>query len=113
VPSIYAGIAGIELMREIGIAETREHVQALNSRLIEGLDDLRATVVTPRRPKRRGALICVKSADAEELVAALGREGIVTSSRDGNLRVSAHAYNSFQDVDDVIAALARHKKLLA
>jgi selenocysteine lyase/cysteine desulfurase len=112
VPSIYAGIAGIELMREIGIAETREHVQALNSRLIEGLDDLRATVVTPRRPKRRGALICVKSADAEELVAALGREGIVTSSRDGNLRISAHAYNSFQDVDDVVAALARHKKLL-
>ena len=26
VPSIYAGIAGIELMQEIGIAETREHV---------------------------------------------------------------------------------------
>ena len=25
-PSIYAGIAGIELMQEIGIAETREHV---------------------------------------------------------------------------------------
>src|SRR5213075_1204542 len=29
VPSIYGGIAGMELMKEIGIAETREHVQAL------------------------------------------------------------------------------------
>ena len=112
VPSIYAGIAGIELMQEIGIEDTRKHVLGLNSRLLEGLDELRATVVTPRRPKRRGALICVKSLDAPELVAALGREGIVTSERDGSLRISAHAYNSTEDVDELLAALARHKKLL-
>src|SRR5215217_5609502 len=30
IPAIYAGIAGMELMEEIGIAETREHVNALN-----------------------------------------------------------------------------------
>jgi selenocysteine lyase/cysteine desulfurase len=112
VPSIYAGVAGIELMQEIGIDDTRKHVLELNSRLLEGLDELRAKVVTPRRPKRRGALVCVKSLDAPELVAALGREGIVTSERDGNLRVSPHAYNSSEDVDEVLAALRRHKKLL-
>src|ERR687885_2900219 len=44
VPAIYAGIAGIELMQEIGIAETRAHVNDLNERLIAGLDDLGATV---------------------------------------------------------------------
>ena len=110
---IVSGIAGIELMQEIGIEDTRKHVLALNARLLEGLDELRATVVTPRRPKRRGALICVKSLDASELVAALGREGVVTSERDGNLRISAHAYNSTEDMDELLAALARHKKLLA
>ena len=113
VPPIYAGIAGIELMEEIGIAETREHVNGLNSRLLEGLDELRARVVTPRRPKRRSALICVASLDAPALVAALRREGIVTSSRDGNLRISAHCYNSVEDVDAVLASLARHRRLLA
>src|SRR3989440_593115 len=71
VPAIYAGIAGIELMREIGIAETREHVQALNAHLLDGLDELQAEVVTPRAPERRGALLCVKSTDARALVAAL------------------------------------------
>src|SRR3954464_5337548 len=80
VPAIYAGIAGIELMKEIGVQETRDHVLALNSRLIDGLDDLRLKLVTPRRPKRRGALICVASYDAPALVEALRREGIVTSS---------------------------------
>jgi selenocysteine lyase/cysteine desulfurase len=113
IPAIYAGIAGIELMEEIGIADTREHVNALNSRMLDGLDELRARVVTPRRPKRRGALICVAALDAPALVAALRREGIVTSERDGNLRISAHCYNSVEDVDAVLASLARHRRLLA
>jgi selenocysteine lyase/cysteine desulfurase len=113
IPSIYAGIAGIELIEEIGVADTREHVLALNHRLIEGLDELKATIVTPRRPRRRGALLCVKARDVKELVVALRREGIVTSERDDNLRISAHAYNSFEDVDAVLAALKRHRRLLA
>jgi selenocysteine lyase/cysteine desulfurase len=113
IPAIYAGIAGMNLMEEIGIAETREHVLGLNSRLIDELDELKATLATPRRPKNRGALVCVRSTDAPALVDALGREGIVTSSRDGNLRISAHAYNSADDVDEVLAALARHRRLLA
>jgi selenocysteine lyase/cysteine desulfurase len=113
VPSIYAGIAGIELMQEIGIAETREHVQALNAQLVDGLDELQANVVTPRAPEHRGALICVKSTDAKALVVALGDEGIVTSDRDDNLRISAHCYNTVEDVDTVLAALQRHRKLLA
>jgi selenocysteine lyase/cysteine desulfurase len=113
IPAIYAGIAGVELMQEIGIAETREHVQALNADLLEGLDELGATVVTPRDPERRGALICVKSTDAHELVAVLGGEGIVTSERDGNLRISAHCYNTREDVDTVLAMLRRHRNLVA
>src|SRR5712691_725940 len=113
VPAIYAGIAGIELMKEIGIAETREHVNELNAHLIDVLDELKATVVTPRCPERRGALVCAKSKDANALVAALGREGIVTSERDSNLRISAHAYNSVEDADAVLASLQRHRKLLA
>jgi selenocysteine lyase/cysteine desulfurase len=113
IPSIYAGIAGIELMQEIGIAETQEHVLELNERLISGVDELGGTVVTPKQPERHGALICIRSTNVDELVSALARDGIVTSSRDGNLRVSAHSYNSTEDVDAVLAALARHRGLLA
>ncbi|MDX6408813.1 MAG: hypothetical protein QOE13_1884 [Gaiellaceae bacterium] len=113
IPSIYAGIAGIELMQEIGIAETREHVLALNAHLLDGLDELQAKVVTPRAPESRGALICVKSTDAPALVSVLGEEGIVTSDRDNNLRISAHCYNTVEDADAVLAALQRHRKLLA
>jgi selenocysteine lyase/cysteine desulfurase len=113
VPAIYAGVAGIELMQEIGIAATREHVTGLTEQLIAGVDDLGGFVVTPRAPERRGALVCVRSTDAQVLVRALGEDGIVTSERDGNLRISPHAYNIDQDIDTLLAALARHRELLA
>jgi selenocysteine lyase/cysteine desulfurase len=113
VPSIYAGIAGIGLMREIGIEETRGHVLGLTELLMDGVEELGGRVVTPREPERRGALVCVKSTDEHALVAALAEDGIVTSSRDGNLRVSPHAYNTEDEIRTVLAALERHRSLLA
>ena len=112
IPAIYGGIAGIELLQEIGIADTRRHVLALTDRLIEGVDDLGGIVVTPRRHEGRGALVCVASTDAPALVDAMQADGIVTSERDGNLRVSPHAYNTAEDIDAVVAGLARHRRLL-
>src|SRR5712691_1709611 len=100
-------------MEEIGIAETQKHVRKLNELLMDGVDDLSGTVVTPRDPNRRGALVCIKSTDAERLVAELAAEGIVTSSRDGNLRVSPHAYNTPEDVKTVLWELGRRPELLA
>jgi selenocysteine lyase/cysteine desulfurase len=112
VPAIYAGIAGVELIQEIGIAATREHVNALNDRLIAGVDELGGVVATPREAERRGALVCIASTNAPGLVAALAEDGIVTSDRDGNLRISAHAYNIDEDIDAVLASLARNRELL-
>jgi selenocysteine lyase/cysteine desulfurase len=112
IPSIYAGIAGIELMREIGIEETEAHVRELNALLVAGLDELGARVVTPRSPDQRGALVCVASTDVDRLVAAMGEGGVVASSRDGNLRLSAHCYNTAEDVNTVLDLLARNRSLL-
>jgi selenocysteine lyase/cysteine desulfurase len=113
IPSIYAGIAGLELVQEMGVAETEKHVRGLTAQLLEGVEELGGRVVTPRDPERRGPLVAVASRDEHALVAALRAEGIVTSSRAGNLRVSPHGYNSAEDVEAVLAALGRHRDLLA
>ncbi len=112
IPPIYAGIAGIELMQEIGIAETEAHVRELNAILRSGLEELGGRVVTPRAPEQSGALVCVASKDVNALVAALAAEGVVTSSRDDNLRISAHCYNTAEDVRTVLDLLARNRELL-
>ena len=113
VPSIYAGIAGMELMDEIGVAETEEHVRGLTERLLGGLDELGARVVTPRDPAARGPMTAIAASDEHALVAALAERDVVVSCRDGNLRVSPHCYNTRDDVDAVLDALARNRQLLA
>jgi selenocysteine lyase/cysteine desulfurase len=113
VPSLYAGVAGISLVAETGVPAVEAHIHALGDRLLDGLEELGATVVTPRDPTRRGPLVCVRSTDVGALVGALGGERIVVSSREDKLRVALHFYNVEEDVDTLLAALARHRALLA
>ena len=112
VPSIYAGVAGMDLMDEIGVAATEQHVATLTDRLIEGLDRIGAKMVTPRDTAKRGPMIAVATTDANAMVAALAEDRILTTPRDGNIRLSWHCYNSVADVDAVIEGLDRHSDLL-
>ena len=113
VPNIYAGLAGMSIVEEAGQAAIEEHISGLTARLIDGLDELGASVVTPRDPQRRGPLVCVKSTDVRTLVDTLDAARIVCSERDSNLRISLHLYNVDEDVDTILAALRRHRHLLA
>ena len=113
VPSLYPGVAGMQLIAEVGVPAIEAHVRRLNDRLLEGLDALGATVVTPRGDGEHGPLICVLSTDPNTLVAALAAEHIVTSTRDSNLRISLHLYNVEEDVDRILAALSANRALLA
>jgi selenocysteine lyase/cysteine desulfurase len=88
-------------------------VRGLVDRLFEGLDELGASVATPRDPAGRGPLVCVRSTDVNALVAALAADRIVVSSREDKARIALHLYNTADDVDTLLAALARHRALLA
>jgi selenocysteine lyase/cysteine desulfurase len=113
VPSIYAGVAGASIIAEAGTAAIERHVDGLAGRLIDGLDALGATTVTPRAPEERGPLVCVRSTDVDALLRNLAGDRIVASSRDGNLRIALHLYNTDDDVDVVLSALERQRPLLA
>jgi len=113
VPALYAGVAGVSLVAEAGVPAIEAHVHALGERLIDGLRELEATVVTPSEAAQRGPLVCVRSTDVEALVAALAEERIVVSSREDKARIALHLYNVEEDVDTLLAALARNRSLLA
>ncbi len=113
VPNIYGGLAGMAIVEEVGTAAIEAHVSALNSRLIEGLEELGATVVTPRDPARRGPLVCLRSHDALGLVTELAAEGVVVSARDENVRIAAHLYNTEEDIDRTLEALRTQRALIA
>jgi selenocysteine lyase/cysteine desulfurase len=112
VPSLYPGVAGMELVAEVGVPAIEEHVRGLVDLLFAGLEELGATVATPRDPAEHGPLICVVSTDPSALVDALAAERIVTSTRDTNLRISLHLYNVEEDIDRILAVLAANRDLL-
>ncbi len=110
VPSLYAAAAGIELMLEIGVPATATHVETLTAQLRAGVAELGGQVVTPI--DWHGPMIAVASTDEHAHVAALEAEQIVVSSRDSNVRISPHCYNTPEDMDRVLAGLHRHRHLL-
>jgi selenocysteine lyase/cysteine desulfurase len=113
VPALYAGVAGVSLVESAGVAAIEAHVAGLVERLLDGLDELGATVATPREPARRGPLVCVRSTDVDALVSTLADDAIVVSSREDKARIALHLYNIEEDVDRLLAALTRHRALLA
>ena len=112
VPNIYAGLAGMGIVEEVGVATIEAHVKGLADRLLTGLEELGATVATPRGDGEYGPLVCVASTDPHALVMELQRERIVTSERDTNLRISLHLYNVEEDIDRILEALAERRALL-
>jgi selenocysteine lyase/cysteine desulfurase len=113
VPNIFGGIAGMSIVEDVGPRAIEEHVRALNTRLIEGLSELGASVVTPRDPELRGPLVCVRSTDVDALVNALAAERVIASSRDTNLRIAPHLYSTEDDVDRLLRVLRARRELLA
>ena len=114
MPNIYAGIAGMGLVQAAGVEAIQSHVRGLNERLLAGLDELGAAVATPRPEEQRGALVCVRSTDVSALVAALARgpdrrppRAIPTSASPRTSTTSRRTSTA------LLAALARHRRLLA
>jgi selenocysteine lyase/cysteine desulfurase len=113
VPSLYPGVAGMELIADVGVPAIEAHVGGLVDRLFAGLDEIGATVATPRGEGEHGPLVCVVSTDPNALVDALAAEHIVTSTRDSSVRISLHLYNVEDDVDRIVDALLANAPLLA
>ncbi len=113
VPNIYAGLAGMKLIRSIGLGDIAAHIAGLAAEIKERATERGFQVVTPLDPARHGALITLRSTDVHTLVKHLDAEGVVVSSRDDNLRISPHIYNNLSDIDRLFEALDEHRDLMA
>ena len=112
VPNAYAALAALELLNRIGYDAVGKQVDHLASRFAAAAHDAGFVVRTPSAPERRGPLVVVQAMDAPALVAKLAARGIVASNRGNGLRVAFHAYNTSEDVDVVLSALAAQSLLL-
>jgi selenocysteine lyase/cysteine desulfurase len=112
VPNIYAGVAGIKLIQSIGLEQIEAHIRELTGAIKEGAMRRGFNLVSPVDPAGHGALVTLRSHHVGMLVKRLQEDGIITSSRDNNLRLSPHIYNNLADVNRLMDCLTKHKELL-
>ena len=112
VPNVYAAIAGIKLIRSIGVDKIENHLRQITGAIKEGVMRRGFNLVSPVDPKRHGAMITVRSPSVDQLTKRLADDDIIVSPRDDNLRISPHFYNNQADVNKLIDCLTKHKELL-
>ena len=112
VPNLYATLAGIKVVQQVGPANIRREVLTLTNAIKEGAMRRGWNLVSPVDPNRHGALVTLRSHKVDLLVKWLAADDIIVSSRDDNLRISPHFYNNMQDVNRLIDGLTKHKQLL-
>jgi len=112
VPNIYGGVAGLRLVREIGLDEIEAQIQELTTAINDEATQRGFQVVSPRDPAKHGAMVTLRSTDAGELVERMNADDVIVSSRNDNLRISPHVYNDLSDIERLFASLERHRELL-
>lgn len=112
VPNLYAALAGIKLVQQVGLGHIRREVLELTGAMKEGIMRRGWNLVSPVAPNRHGALITLRSHKVDLLTKLLAEENIIVSHRDDNLRISPHFYNNLDDVNHLLDALTKHKHLL-
>lgn len=100
--------AGLELVLRAGAEMVLEHNHKLIELLFSRLPADRCVVASPRERARRGPYGCFQARTPEktkELYDKLRRENVITSLREGKIRVSPYLYNNERDIDRVIAVI--------
>lgn len=104
----YQAAAGMAVVEEVGVDEARERTRRLTRRLVDGADERGFQVRTPRVDDHRGAVVNVQVADPEGTAEAMMEEGFNLSTRAGGVRLSPHFYNTGEEIERALDALATH-----
>lgn len=106
VPALYAARSGYEIVSEIGVDVIRENSMRQTVRMIELANDLALTVRSPEDPARRGGTVVLEVEHGKAVVRELNTRGILCDYRPGaGIRLSAHFYNTDDELDHTIRAI--------
>jgi selenocysteine lyase/cysteine desulfurase len=100
--------AGIDLVLKIGPENVARHNHKLIDFLFSRLPSDRFVVASPLDHKHRGPYGCFQARTPEktkEFYAKLRKENVITSLREGKIRVSPYVYNSERDIDRLISVV--------
>src|ERR1700674_1582503 len=90
MPSHYAGLAGLELILEVGVENIQERLRDLTDRILVRCDEAGVRTFTPRERRLRCGIVTLECDHPDEVEAQLHAEGVIVDSRPGRVRLSPH-----------------------
>ena len=107
IPALEACRPGLQIISEVGIEKIREKSKRQTARLIELADYHGWRVNTPRDPEQRGGTVSIDMPDSQVVSRELlAREILVDWRPKAGVRFAPHFYNTDEEVDAAIAAVA-------
>jgi kynureninase len=106
LPTIHTSLGGQEILSEVGIERVAARNRALTERVVGGCRDAGFDLRIADEP-RRSAIVMIRHPDPPGAVDALDRDDIIVDHRPGHVRVSPHVYNTDDEIDRFVEALAR------
>ena len=107
IPAYYAALPGLGLMGSIGIDRIRMTSMQLTQRLLALVDQHGFGTVASRDPGHLAGTVAVDVPDGRHVARTLNAHDIVVDYRPGvGIRVAPHVYNTTEEVDSAMAAMA-------
>jgi selenocysteine lyase/cysteine desulfurase len=106
LPTVHAALGGHEIIEEVGVDAIRRRNRHLAERLIRRARSAGMVVRCAEPADARSAIVMIAHDDPAGAVDALAARDIVVDWRPGFVRVSPHFYNTDEEVDLVVDALA-------
>jgi selenocysteine lyase/cysteine desulfurase len=101
----FAGMnASLGLLLGLGIPQIRKHLQTLHAPVLDWAARSGARVTSPAGDRGSG-IVCVAPVNVGEAFRALKAAHIVSSMREGAIRLSPHAYNTLEEMERVVEVL--------
>ncbi len=95
----YAGLAGLEIVLEVGVANIQERLRDLTDRILERCDAAGVKTFTPRERERRCGIVTLECDHPEEVEARLHAAGVIVDSRPGRVRLSPHWFVTDEELE--------------
>lgn len=106
VPTVYTALGGVEIIREVGMEAVRTRIAGLTEHLVAGLREGGWPLCISDDPERRSGIVMVRVDDSAATVHALAERGIIVDKRGEYVRVSPHFYNTAEESERFLRALA-------